>query len=192
MRVQGAAPLGGTRGDGMGTSRLRNRMRAGMNSTKSRAITPRKIRMKGMTVARGLVTGVDGSLMLFTGVGEPPGPWFVPVPCVFVLVPVGVMPLVGDAPTVGDVLAPTVEDVGEGITLRVALGAGLVVAVGDGVCVTVGEGVVVTVGVVVVVTVGEGVVVTVGDGVVVTVGEGVVVMVGDGVLVSAGVTPGEV
>lgn len=106
-----------------------------------------------------------------------------PVPCVFVFVPVGVAPLVGDAPgdaaTVGDVLAPTVEDdVGDGKILRVALGegAGVIVAVGDGVLVTVGEGVLVTVG--------EGVVVTVGDGVVVTVGEGV--------LVPVGVTPGGV
>ena len=61
----------------------------------------------------------------------PPGPWFVPVPCVLVFVPVGVAPLVGEATTVGDVLGPTVDaDVGDGKILRVALGEGAGVVVG--------------------------------------------------------------
>ena len=151
--------------------------------------------MNGRTLARGLVPWLDGTLELFAVVGELLGPWFVPIPCVLVFVPVGVAPLVGDAPgeaaTVGDVLAPTVAgDVGDGKIVRVEVGdgAGVVVAVGEGVLVTVGVGVVVTVGEGVLVTVGEGVVVTVGEGVLVTVGEGVVVTVGEGVLVSVGVT----
>lgn len=54
MRVQGAAPLGGTFGEGMGTSRLRNKMRAGMESNASRASTPGPIRMNGRILAKGL------------------------------------------------------------------------------------------------------------------------------------------
>jgi hypothetical protein len=99
----------------------------------------------------------------------------VPVPCVFVFVPVGVAPLVGDAPgeaaTVGDVLAPTVEeDVGDGKIVRVALGEGegLVVGLGEGVGLGDGEGV------------GDGEGEGVGDGE----GDGL----GEGVLVSVGVT----
>lgn len=135
MRLQGAAPLGGNFGDGKGTSRLRKIMRAGMKSKASRAIMPRPIRMNGRALARGLAPELDVSPELFAGVGEPPGPWFVPVPCVFVFVPVGVEPPVGDAPgeaaTVGDVLAPTVEaDVGDGKILRVTLGEGAGVVVG--------------------------------------------------------------
>lgn len=103
--------------------------------------------------------------------GEPPGPWFVPVPCALLFVPAG------EAATVGEAWAPTVEaDVGEGKILRVALGEGAAVVVAVGVLVAVGDGVLVTVG--------DGVFVTVGDGVLVSVGDGVVVTVGDGVLVA--------
>ena len=130
-RFQGAAPLGGNFGDGMGTNRLRKMMRAGMKSNASSAITPRLIRMNGRIVARGLAPELDGSLELLVGVDEPPGPWFVPVPSVLVFVLVGVAPPVGEATTVGDVLGPTVDaDVGDGKILRVALGEGAGVVVG--------------------------------------------------------------
>jgi hypothetical protein len=47
LRLHGAAPLGGTFGDGKGTSRLRRKARAGMNSKASSTITPRPPTMNG-------------------------------------------------------------------------------------------------------------------------------------------------
>lgn len=177
---------------------MRRKLRTGMKSRPSSAITPRPARMSGRALARGLLPEFDASPALFAGAGAPAVPRLVPVLCV----PVGVAPPVGDAPgeaaTVGDVLAPAVAVVvGDGKTLRVALGEGAGVVVGavgdgDGVRVTVGDGVFVTVGDGVFVTVGDGVLVTVGDGVVVTVGDGVLVSVGDGVVVSVVVTSSRV
>jgi hypothetical protein len=54
VRFQGAAPLGGNFGDGMGISRLRKIARAGMNNNASSAIPPRPIKIGGNALPKRL------------------------------------------------------------------------------------------------------------------------------------------